>query len=1291
MGRCSALQEIGSPQAAARPTAPAGVSAEALERRWLLSVSVTDFKRGPLARIGTDLASVFVESTANRGRNQTAAPGDPLLHTQGGRVNIEAFAKRNGAALARQIRTLKATNLRTTANAVSASIPINQLARLAGLPALQFARPVRYVLASGSVNSQGDAAMAADIARATYGLSGAGVKVGIVSDSFNTGPGAIHYAQDIASGDLPANVQVLSDTPGGTDEGRAMAQVIHDSAPSAALAFATGDGGQVAFANNIKSLRDAGARVIVDDLTYLDEPMFQDGLVAQAVDNVVASGVSYFSAAGNYARNSYESAWRNGNTSVGTISSAPGAPHFYGGNSFDFDPGAGVIDTQGFSLGNGQSILMSFQWDSPYFSAGGGAGTPNDLDIYVLNAAGTQVVGGSAGNNLGGDPTEVFQFTNSTGAPNQFKLMLVWNAPAGGPQPGYLKWVEFVGAASGYAFATNSGTAFGHSNAAGAESVAAAYYNFSPGSPTVENFSSAGGVPILFGAAGNRLGAPLVRQSPDITAPDGGDTTFFGADLDANGKPNFRGTSAAASGAAAVAALLLQKSPSLTPAQVYAALQNTATDMDDPTTSGFDTGVDARTGYGMIRADAAVASLVGTISGTVYQDNNGNGVMDGSEVGIVGVTVFYDADNNASLDGGEISAVSNGAGGYTLSNVPAGTSEVIRAITPADFVATSSAVTVNLGGGGTVAGTKFGLFPIAYTAAAGNDSYTLRINPSATSSVEILVNGVPTYTAAKSIIPVLWFNLGGGDDLLTVSYANGNPIPTNGVNYDGGQNTAAGDSLLVSGSSSGETFTLANLFIFPANGSISVEELENATVTGSGGNDTLLVESGFPANVAWDGGTGTNILTWTGAPSPETINVSTGLISNGTYTTTYAGTQTLNLNPLSFNDVINVSLAAGAPPLTITATTSPNTINLNAGASASPVTVLGNAGSTKINIASGYASPVSLSGPGSNNAIVVNATNGNDTIAVTSTSVTAGVTSVTYSNLTLLTINALDGNDTINITSAPPAATTVSGGLGNDTLNVNAALASSGSLTVFNGGTTVSDQDSLNINAGTFQLAGDPQTGTANLTVNDNANLIFTAATSGGVNARRLAALNIGANNTATVNRPTLHANRAVLVLGALSINPAAKLDLGDSDMIVRNGNLSAINALLTSGFASGLWTGNGITSAAARADTTRRTALGVLKNADADGNPLYGIGRPMGLFDGQDPTAVDVLVKYTWYGDANLTGKVDGADYARIDNGFNLQLSGWSNGEFTFDGSINSADYSLIDNAYNTQGATVL
>ena len=94
-------------------------------------------------------------------------------------------------------------------------------------------------------------------------------------------------------------------TPYG-DEGRAMMQIVHDVAPGAKLAFHTAVEGEADFASGIQALATAGAQVIADDVTYYDEPLFQDGLISQAIDTVNSAGVAYFSAAGNDGSNGYD-------------------------------------------------------------------------------------------------------------------------------------------------------------------------------------------------------------------------------------------------------------------------------------------------------------------------------------------------------------------------------------------------------------------------------------------------------------------------------------------------------------------------------------------------------------------------------------------------------------------------------------------------------------------------------------------------------------------------------------------------------------------------------------------------------------------------------------------------------------------------------------------------------------------------------------------------------------------------------------------------------------------------
>jgi hypothetical protein len=513
---------------------------------------------------------------------------------------------------------------------VSGQLPVFAIPAAARLTSLRFARSVVAVTRAGAVTTQGDIAMRSDTARANLGVNGAGITVGVLSDSFNCLGGA---ASDVTTGDLSAvnviqEISSCSGPSGGDDEGRAMLQIVHDVAPGANLAFASALNGMASYATNIQSLAAAGAKVLVDDVLYLAEPMFQDGIVAQAVNQVVGGGAAFFSAAGNQGRFSYQSAFRPGTVfGQGAIGSAPGAPFFFGGTAHNFNTGAGTDVFQRITLPNGGGFLLSFQWDSPMFSVSGGGGSPNDLDIYVLNAAATQVLAGSTIGNIiatggTGDPLEVFSFVNNTGAAADFNILITNFA---GPNPGLMKYVLFNFNGTIQEFATHSSTIYGHPNAATAEAVgAAAYFNtpaFGVSPPVLDSYSSAGGTPILFDSAGNRLANAEIGSKPEIVAPDGGETTFFGTDTNGNGFPNFFGTSAAAPHAAGVAALLLQAKPGSTPLQIYAALENTAIDMG---ASGFD----YDSGFGLVQADTALAvsplgSSISINDVTVTEGNTG--------------------------------------------------------------------------------------------------------------------------------------------------------------------------------------------------------------------------------------------------------------------------------------------------------------------------------------------------------------------------------------------------------------------------------------------------------------------------------------------------------------------------------------------------------------------------------------------------------------------------------------------------------------------------------------------
>ena len=135
--------------------------------------------------------------------------------------------------------------------------------------------------------------------------------------------------------------------------------------------FATGGPNQAQFATNILNLRAAGCDIIVDDITFFAEGVFQDGTVAQAVNSVVASGALYFSAAGNEGRlDAGTSGTWEGDFVDSGIALGGGTTHNFGGgvtgNQITSDASAGT----GFWL----------KWSDPL----GGSG--NDYDLYLLDS-----------------------------------------------------------------------------------------------------------------------------------------------------------------------------------------------------------------------------------------------------------------------------------------------------------------------------------------------------------------------------------------------------------------------------------------------------------------------------------------------------------------------------------------------------------------------------------------------------------------------------------------------------------------------------------------------------------------------------------------------------------------------------------------------------------------------------------------------------------------------------------------------------------------------------------------
>ena len=437
-------------------------------------------------------------------------------------------------------------------------VPYEEVETIARLDFVLRIRPPEYAtFRTGSVTSQGDTILKANIVRNSLGITGAGVKVGVISDGDN------NAGSSQATGDLPSTVTLFGScdtnvTHSTCNEGTAMLEIVHDLAPGATLAMGAVST-SLDFIQRVTDLTNWGAKVIVDDVGYYSQPFFEDGSVAQAYAAALTQGIVVASSAGNAAQQHYQGLY---------VDSGSSGLHNFGGGD------QGMV----FTVPAGGSAAVFLQWSNQF------GHSADDYDLYIFDSSGQNILARSENVQTGTqDPFEAASVPCNSGSPCTFLAAVRKFA-------GAAQTLEMFFTGNPTTHVVPADSIFGHSAVPGVISTAAISAS-DPGNDDIETFSSRGPSTISFPSS-------VQRATPAVTTIDGVTVTGAGGF-----SSPFYGTSAASPHAGAVAALLLQAKPTATPADVVNFLKNTVADRG---TAGFDNTY----GSGLVDALAAVQSAL---------------------------------------------------------------------------------------------------------------------------------------------------------------------------------------------------------------------------------------------------------------------------------------------------------------------------------------------------------------------------------------------------------------------------------------------------------------------------------------------------------------------------------------------------------------------------------------------------------------------------------------------------------------------------------------------------------
>ncbi len=469
-----------------------------------------------------------------------------------------------------------------------------------------------------AINSQGIAAQRVDPLHQA-GITGAGVKVGVISD----GADCTSVSQN--AGYLPGNVWVDSSLSGSGDEGTAMMEEIHAAAPDATLGFC-GPATTADFLQCLDDLRSWGANVISDDLSFFPTAYNLDNFeTTTGVNGIVAfsqqnADITLTTSAGNsrggYFEEDYVTTANPTSPGGPPISLSPTYTAENGGaagrknypSAMDFGTAAGDASdaAEKVTLGAGNTLYADLTWDDP------ANGPYDDLDLFLLKQDGTVIHASTWDqgahppdpNDPAHYPLEFITYKNSSSSNQTLYLVaLCYSCSAHGSSPLHVKLYGLMNGGGIFDYVSNGGIIGDHQGLDVEVTTAAANYSGRGVSSTIESYSDAG--PYSYG---DWVNGAQHRVKPDITGTDG--VTVSGA----GGFPTpFRGTSAASPNVGAVIALLRSGFPAAEPdAARWKQLIMDKANANALSNYTLDAG-----GAGLTDAEAAATSLSGSITATI--------------------------------------------------------------------------------------------------------------------------------------------------------------------------------------------------------------------------------------------------------------------------------------------------------------------------------------------------------------------------------------------------------------------------------------------------------------------------------------------------------------------------------------------------------------------------------------------------------------------------------------------------------------------------------------------------